>query len=1156
MQKVLLLLLGAFCAAAPCPGATALEKQCCAVTAAFGFAAGPGCCGHKDSATRKIVCTAARDAVEKIEIALDYREDGFNVKMPDFSSFGELTELTIRGSDEAKLTGDVADPLPAKLKKLDLANNDLSSFLALDVSNLVYIDLKNNGILEASFCKSSDVNCRGFSPELTHLDLSYLHETSSMEFNSIRTLTKLTYLDLRRIPFADPVLPSIASLASASTLKWLALRLRSGVAGWAGQAFPDMSAFQALEHLDFRKLKFNPPTSIWINDLPKNLEYLDLSECVGCLSHSSPNVPNFNQFTRLTYLDTSAATPVFDGTFTFTATFPKLEYMDLSGTTAVPTQLTVRFTNNFEQRLPKISYLRLSFITAEFSLTGILSIRTLEYLSLRGTPFKGAVLEKDMLKSLAKLTHLDLAKCALSGNLPVFPSLINLDFLRLDENGFTGQLPALDGIPNVSYLQLDTNFLSGPIHALSRLQGLSSLDITYNAFTGPVAPLIGLRLRKVNLEFNLLTSDTIKEREWLDTILPNGPVSATQTCLTSDDGQYRSFHPLLCPQERAVFESENLPLCASNAVSNINGWSSFYHSVGNYVPGNFGGICKNWNQIQWNRLLQGITSCNADEKMQVEAFVTALTDSCNSYSGTDILAPTFGHALAQNGILRGADFVAQAIALVDNMLRKPVFDANGDLFDCWKDCIDRIPNYIDIETATTPSAALVAFTKMCTTPRLSLARFTDCVADVRNDGQNFCFINVESGRASAFEITFPYVCPQYCTSSLETGCFCAIAGPVPYQFVERGSLCRDNHVISDCSGGSSSDGYHCYNLLSSPVPVCGGRYCPSPEQCYCDRGATCVATPSRPQGKCVVTPKAVATIESRKLIVGESILVNVSSNAYDWNGQTMTVVSVRVSDGTTSILLDKNTCWGNQLNANSPDAQEVYSFNLPTRLVFPGVVRYSGLLPTVTGQLCTGAEAISVGIALPDLSILYTVTIAIRYSPLVKRADDPFLDGVASFTFKFDSFATDRTSSTTSSTSTSTKSSTTSAVTSTVSASNSTSVTATTKTNTTLTSLPTSTSTTATSTLSLSATTVSTTSVTTSTSSASSTTSSITTTTTSLMTTTTKPQVPNFIINAGGSGDGSGMSVIFGGGGQSGDGGVGSSINAGVSDGGSSIVFG
>ncbi|KAI9327265.1 hypothetical protein BDR26DRAFT_901431 [Obelidium mucronatum] len=588
----------------------------------------------------------------------------------------------------------------------------------------------------------------------------------------------------------------------------------------------------------------------------------------------------------------------------------------------------------------------------------------------------------------------------MSGPFPRLDGLVDLEYLSLDSCGVTGDLPSLSNLPKLTDVDIDNNWLTGPIDEMRKLTAVTYLDFEYNSFTGPITPLLGLQnVVKVYIGNNLLTSDSEVEQNWV----ANKQGVSTTNCFVDGAKQFGQYQGgPQCPQNIAASKAKTLKPCADSCLSKIQGWEQFSPSGGGaLVPGNFKAVCNGWDRLEWNKFL-GCTGCPVDEQMEAEAFVTVLANTCQEYSGKPVQPVTFQSSQPTNH--RGQDYVAQTIAYVDNLVTLTVIK-NGQTHVCFRDCIPLIPNYNAMIAATTTAGAIQEFTNMCTGP-LNMKPYLDCMMPIAVDGLNYnspCSETyTDGGRAFELIAVLKTVCPPYCTSTRLDDCFSGSAAP--YKYIESRSC-----------ASSPPAGYHCYNSLTPPIPICNMQFCSNPENCYCSGESQCVGTPSHPNGKCAIPPKTVAVVQGTKFYAGEDIAIDANSNAWDLNSQTMTIVSISLSDGTTTLLLDKDTCWGTQLNRNAADSKTRYSFKLPSTAVAAGVKSFADLRPAATGQRCSGPASLGLGlgIALPNPATVYTGTVTVQYSALSKRrAADAFSEGQAVFSFSLDAKATTTTSST------------------------------------------------------------------------------------------------------------------------------------------------
>ncbi|KAI9335960.1 hypothetical protein BDR26DRAFT_865440 [Obelidium mucronatum] len=1061
------------------PTLTGLALQCCLVGETFGFIADNSlttCCQFPIS-TNQVDCNSNNDGLKKIFVTLDFSVNGASVSLFDMSNFPTLEELTVISSATSALTGNPPslDQIPSSLTKLDLPLNRLRGNIAgtaplPKLPNLVYLDL--NSQINQALSIDPAVTADQF-PNLVHIALFHPGMKIGGEIPSLDVLTKLTYLDLKdnwlggKIPTLSKLTSlkhldlssngywsgRVPSLIGLSNLEYLNLRgvvlkgFRPSIdcSGKAGKQLqcciletylkvptgsgccglgstssiikcsPDDSGVQSIEIYlnetlfpsdwsDFLQLEVlvirgleddrRPEYSKLVGtvpSLPPALQKLDLA-----LNSLSGDLPKFDNLQHVDLHNT-----MFSGSISGLQgqIYPKLEYLDLSDISLSTRQWSVKFTQSTSaDQFPNIVHLALGSVSSDPKfLIPFFSRPNLKHLSYSESPISGNLPSLDALTSLthlelplsksvtgpipslAKLTKLKYISLydnsAMSGAFPSLEGLVDLEYLSFEGCGLTGDLPSLSNLPKLNHFRVDDNWLTGPIDEIGKLTALSQLEIEYNSFTGPIMPLVGLgHLVDLAIGHNLLTSDSEAEKKFLE---DNGSTDA-----------------------------ENCFPCAKNCLTNIQGWNQFSPPSGLLVPGNYKAVCDGWNQLEWNSFL-GCTGCAADDQMEAEAFVTVLANTCQEYTGKPVQPVTFQSSQPANH--RGQDYVAQTIAYVDNLVTLTVME-NGQTHVCFRDCIPLIPNYNAMVAATTATSAIQEFTTMCTGP-FDMKPYLDCMIPIAVD-------NLESytdgGRAYEFIGVLKTVCPPYCTSTRLDDCFCGSSAP--YKYIETGSKCSGSSPISACAT-SQPAGYHCYNSVAPPIPICDMQFCSIPENCYCSGESKCVGTPSHPNGKCVVPPKAVAVVQGTKFYAGEDIAIDVNSNAWDLNLQTMTVVSISLSDGTATVLLDKDTCWGTQLNRNAADSKKRYSFKLPSTAVVAGVKSFADLRPAASGQRCSGPESIGLGlgIALPNPATVYTGTATVRYSALSKRrAADAFSEGQVVFSFSLEAKATATTATSTS----------------------------------------------------------------------------------------------------------------------------------------------
>ncbi|KAK4572893.1 hypothetical protein RGQ29_031049 [Quercus rubra] len=97
----------------------------------------------------------------------------------------------------------------------------------------------------------------------------------------------------------------------------------------------------------------------------------------------------------------------------------------------------------------------------------------------------GGVLPRSLV-NLPYLTHLDLNRNFLSGNIPHEWASTKLEFLSLSVNNLSGPIPSfLGSITTLKYLSIETNLFSGMVpHELGKLVNLENLTLSANNLSG------------------------------------------------------------------------------------------------------------------------------------------------------------------------------------------------------------------------------------------------------------------------------------------------------------------------------------------------------------------------------------------------------------------------------------------------------------------------------------------------------------------------------------------------------------------------------------------------------------------------------------------------------------------------------------------------
>ncbi|KAH7352056.1 hypothetical protein KP509_19G027000 [Ceratopteris richardii] len=140
---------------------------------------------------------------------------------------------------------------------------------------------------------------------------------------------------------------------------------------------------------------------------------------------------------------------------------------------------------------------------------GLATISSLVALDLSFNRLSGNV--PAQLASLPRLATLRLAHNRLSGDLPAtFHGCASLDHIDLSHNLFTGPLPSLP--PSVTHLDMSRNRLSGDLHVVKSLVKLYYLDLSRNQLAGALPPsLLSAPLTLLSVHHNFLSGPLLPD---------------------------------------------------------------------------------------------------------------------------------------------------------------------------------------------------------------------------------------------------------------------------------------------------------------------------------------------------------------------------------------------------------------------------------------------------------------------------------------------------------------------------------------------------------------------------------------------------------------------------------------------------------------------
>ena len=483
---------------------------------------------------------------------LDLSNNSLSGTFPTLSALSALTKLDL--SDNAFTAGafpTLHSSVSTKLKTLALRKtNRNGTFPTLSgYSVLEHLDLSGNSGFTASAFPTLN---SGVNSKLKTLALGKTNRIGT--FPTLSSYSVLEHLDLSDNAFntsPSGAFPTLHSSVS-STLKTLALRKtnRSG-------AFPDLSDYSALEHLDLGDNAFDaggfPTLHSSVNS---TLTHLDLSST----TRTGP-FPDLSALTKLTYLDlshnafTASAIPAWVSALADlthldlsdtarTGTLPTdlnsptcLTYLDLSDNrltgTSLPwsgcTGLTLDLANNPGTfgLAPPTCTLNSNTATGNFAkiCATLLGLKS----TLRGTAALNWDAATDM-KDWDGLSYawgpvvnkVDLRNKQLDGTIPpALGRLGSVQLVYLSHNQLTGPIPKelgnLGGGGLVT-LELNNNQLTGPIpKELGNLDLSSVLDLSHNQLTGPIPRELGnlVDLQRFDLSHNQLSGSIPEELGYL-----------------------------------------------------------------------------------------------------------------------------------------------------------------------------------------------------------------------------------------------------------------------------------------------------------------------------------------------------------------------------------------------------------------------------------------------------------------------------------------------------------------------------------------------------------------------------------------------------------------------------------------------------------------
>ncbi|GJW68747.1 kinase RLK-Pelle-LRR-XI-1 family protein [Tanacetum coccineum] len=268
--------------------------------------------------------------------------------------------------------------------------------------------------------------------------------------NPIEHLKSLSYLNLSRNNFIDPIPSSLGSMVS---LTYLDLSRNNFI----GSVPSSLGSVVNLTYLDLSWNNFTCPIPSSLSFLV-NLTYLDLSR-----NNFSGHVPSsLNSTVSLTYLDLSRNN--FIGSVPSSlGSVVNLTYLDLSW-------------NNFSDHIP----------------SSLASMVSLTYMDLSRNNFIGPI--PSTLDPKGSLTYLDLSLNNFSGHIPSSPGfMVSLTYLDLSRNNFSGHIPSsLDSMVSLTYLDLSRNNFIGSIPStLGSVVSLTYLDLSRNNFIAPIPSSYG-----------------------------------------------------------------------------------------------------------------------------------------------------------------------------------------------------------------------------------------------------------------------------------------------------------------------------------------------------------------------------------------------------------------------------------------------------------------------------------------------------------------------------------------------------------------------------------------------------------------------------------------------------------------------------------------
>ncbi|GKU93333.1 hypothetical protein SLEP1_g6935 [Rubroshorea leprosula] len=481
------------------------------------------------------------------------------------SSLASLSSLKVLNLAFNEMEGSLHNPeLVAlnELKKLDLSNNSVESFMApkgikrvSSLSNLEVIHLLDNSF------NNTTLSSLGGLPSLKILDLSRNKLKGILNIKELVALNNLKELDL-----SENEVESFVAPKDSHTLKELEVLLLEGYS-LHNNFLQSIGTLNSLKVLSVSNCELNGtlPSRGWCE--LKNLEELDLSgnnfegilpSCLGNLSYLHVLDVTFNHFRgnittspftnlkSLEYLSFSNNNFQVPNSFSMFANHSKLKVLMGDANNLVPEPLLQTPTPKFQLIFLSLSYLALKeppyFLRHQNvaravdlfhnNITGGLP----SWLFMNNTALKGLRLGYNCISGPLQLpaqrhfniTILDVSGNSLQRNLPINMSSVfpHLKTLIMSKNSFEGQIPTSFGdMKSLESLSLPNNHISGNIpDSFGHLSLLSYLDLSNNWLSGGIpellvsgCPLNVLRLSNNNLEgqvfpllFNLTKLSVLK----------------------------------------------------------------------------------------------------------------------------------------------------------------------------------------------------------------------------------------------------------------------------------------------------------------------------------------------------------------------------------------------------------------------------------------------------------------------------------------------------------------------------------------------------------------------------------------------------------------------------------------------------------------------